>query len=51
MYDLRWLAWRGGGALAAVVSSPLVLGMDMTNETTMAEVGPYISNKEAIAVN
>lgn len=51
MYDLRWLAWRGGVALAAVVSSPLVLGMDMTNETTMAEVWPYISNKEAIAVN
>ena len=34
-----------------IVSSPLILGMDMTNESTMASVWPYISNREAIAVN
>jgi hypothetical protein len=34
-----------------VVSSPLVLGMDLQNESTMAEVWPYVSNSEAINVN
>lgn len=37
--------------VTAVVSSPLVLGMDMTNETVMAEVWSYVSNPEALAVN
>jgi hypothetical protein len=50
------------GALAAVesrthfgawciVSSPLTLGMDLSNETTMASVWPYVSNVEALQVN
>ena len=34
-----------------IVSSPLILGMDMSNASTMADVWPYISNIEAIAVN
>ena len=34
-----------------IVSSPLVLGMDLTNETTMGAVWPYISNAEAVQVN
>ena len=34
-----------------IVSSPLILGMDMSNASTMADVWPYISNTEAIAVN
>ena len=34
-----------------IVSSPLVLGMDLRNETVMGAVWPYVSNGEAIAVN
>ena len=34
-----------------VVSSPLVLGLDVTNATKMDGVWDIISNKEAIAVN
>ena len=34
-----------------IVSSPLILGMDLTDEATMAAVWPYVSNTEAIAVN
>jgi alpha-galactosidase len=34
-----------------IVSSPLVLGMDLTNETTMGAVWPYVSNAEAVQVN
>ena len=37
--------------VTVVVSSPLVLGMDMTNETVMAQVWSYVSNPEALAVN
>eukprot|EP00756_Hemistasia_phaeocysticola_P052038 Hpha_TRINITY_DN27228_c0_g1::TRINITY_DN27228_c0_g1_i1::g.140708::m.140708/K07407/E3.2.1.22B, galA, rafA; alpha-galactosidase len=34
-----------------VVSAPLVLGNDLTNDTMMDIVWPIISNKEALAVN
>jgi alpha-galactosidase len=34
-----------------IVSAPLVLGMDVTNATTMATFWPIVSNEEAIAVN
>ena len=34
-----------------IVSSPLILGVDLRNDTTMASIWPYISNKEAIQVN
>lgn len=34
-----------------IVSSPLILGHDMTNASVAAKVWPIISNKEAIAVN
>lgn len=34
-----------------VVSSPLILGFDLTNATTTAAVWPYIANPEAIEVN
>eukprot|EP01052_Picozoa_sp_SAG31_P012699 SAG31_NODE_748_length_12390_cov_6.306484_3_plen_199_part_00 len=34
-----------------VVSSPLVLGLDLTNKTNMDRFWPIISNKEALAVN
>ncbi len=33
------------------VSSPLVLGLDLTNETNMDLFWPIITNHEAIAVN
>ncbi len=34
-----------------IVSAPLVLGNDLTDDTTMDRIWPIISNKEAIAVN
>eukprot|EP01060_Flectonema_neradi_P036085 TRINITY_DN6848_c0_g1_i1.p1 TRINITY_DN6848_c0_g1~~TRINITY_DN6848_c0_g1_i1.p1 ORF type:complete len:433 (+),score=74.42 TRINITY_DN6848_c0_g1_i1:57-1301(+) len=34
-----------------IVSSPLTLGMDMSNDTVMDRVWPIITNTEAIAVN
>ena len=34
-----------------IVSSPLVLGFDLTNETTLEAVWGVVSNSEAIAVN
>ena len=33
------------------VSSPLVLGLDLTNETNMDLFWPIITNHEALAVN
>jgi len=38
-------------ALWSIMSSPLVLGFDMTNETLYREVYPIISNKGALQVN
>merc|ERR1719272_798453 len=35
----------------AIVSSPLILGLDVTNEATLTAVWPFITNMEAIAVN
>ena len=35
----------------AIVSSPLILGLDVLNSTLLDQVWPIISNKEAIAVN
>jgi alpha-galactosidase len=34
-----------------IVSSPLILGYDLTNETTARRVWPIISNVEAISIN
>lgn len=34
-----------------VVSAPLILGLDVTDNKTLAEIIPYITNAEAIAVN
>lgn len=34
-----------------IVSSPLILGFDLTNKTVLNDVLPYVANKEAIAVN
>ena len=34
-----------------IVSSPLILGFDLTNADTYTRVWPIISNKEAIQVN
>lgn len=34
-----------------IVSSPLILSHDLTNDTTMDAVWPIISNREALAVN
>ena len=33
------------------VSSPLIIGMDITNKTNLDSVWPFLSNPEAIAVN
>ena len=35
----------------AIMSSPLFLSHDVTNETIMDQVWPIISNKEVIAIN
>jgi hypothetical protein len=35
----------------AIVSSPLILGLDITNKARMSSVWSFISNMEAIAVN
>ena len=42
--------WRSHFGAWAIVSSPLILSFDLTNETTMASVWPFISNVEAIGV-
>lgn len=42
---------RSHFGLWAIVSSPLILGFDVTNTTLLAAAWPYISNREAIAVN
>jgi hypothetical protein len=34
-----------------VVSSPLILGLDLTNSTNMDRVWPIITNREALAIN
>ena len=34
-----------------IVSSPLILGFDLTNTTVLNDVMPYVGNEEAIAVN
>lgn len=34
-----------------IVSSPLILGFDLTNSSVMAAVLPYVANPEAVAVN
>lgn len=34
-----------------IVSSPLILGYDVTNDSVTKAVWPIISNREAIAVN
>ena len=34
-----------------IVSSPLILGFDLSDQTMMAEVWPVISNREAIGIN
>ncbi len=34
-----------------IVSSPLILGNDLTDDKTMDEIWPIISNREALAVN
>lgn len=43
--------WRSHFGAWAIVSSPLILSFDLTNETTMDSVWPFISNVEAIGVN
>jgi hypothetical protein len=34
-----------------IVSAPLILGHDLSNETLNAEIWPIITNKHAIAVS
>eukprot|EP00759_Apiculatamorpha_spiralis_P054640 PhF_6_TR6992/c0_g2_i1/m.10373/K07407/E3.2.1.22B, galA, rafA; alpha-galactosidase len=35
----------------AIVSSPLILGFDLTNASLVDQVWPYVTNREVIAVN
>lgn len=46
-----WEEDRTHFGLWVITSSPLILGFDLNNKTTMDRVWPIISNKEAIAVN
>ena len=47
-YPLTLTEARTHFAAWAIVSSPLILGLDMTNKTAMDEVWPIISNRESI---
>ena len=40
-----------GQAAWCIVSSPLILSHDLTNDTTMDSVWSLITNREALAVN
>ena len=44
-------SWRAHFGAWAIVSSPLILSFDLTNSTKLAAVWPFISNREAIAIN
>eukprot|EP00041_Stephanoeca_diplocostata_P035461 m.1252709 g.1252709 ORF g.1252709 m.1252709 type:complete len:617 (-) comp24703_c0_seq73:4205-6055(-) len=44
-------SWRAHFGAWAVMSSPLILSFDLTNQTKMDLVWPIITNKEALAVN
>ena len=50
---LSWVESTSRSYFAAwcIVSSPLILGLDLTNKTNLKSVWPIISNQEAIAVN
>lgn len=50
-YTLTWTESRTHFAAWCIVSSPLVLGLDLTNETNMDLFWPIITNHEALAVN
>ena len=40
-----------GQAAWCIVSSPLVLGLDLTNKTNMAAIWPIITNRESLSIN
>jgi alpha-galactosidase len=42
---------RSHFSMWSIVSSPLILGFDMSNSETMSRVWPIITNREVIAVN
>ena len=48
---LTYLEARTHFGAWAIVSSPLILSHDMTNDTVTDTIWPIISNKEVIAVN
>lgn len=48
---LTWTESRSHFGAWAITSNPLVLGLDVRNDTTMDAVWPIISNTEALAVN
>jgi alpha-galactosidase len=49
--NLSFVESRSHFAAWCVVSSPLILGLDLTDDALMASVWPIIGNPEAIAVN
>jgi len=48
---LSAMEWRTHFGAWCVVSSPLILSFDLTNETTLDTVWPFITNLEALEVN
>lgn len=49
--SLNFVESRSHFAAWCIVSSPLILGFDVTNQTTLDFVWPIISNTELLAVN
>jgi hypothetical protein len=49
--DLTFNEARAHFGAWCITSSPLILGLDVRNDTTMDSVWPIISNTEALAVN
>jgi len=46
------VAWsRAHFGAWCIVSAPLILGLDVTDQTTVESIVPYITNAEAIAIN
>lgn len=49
--SMTFVEWRSHFAAWCIVSSPLVLGLDMTNDTLVDSVWPIVANPEALAVS
>lgn len=51
LLGMSWTEWRSHFAAWSIVSSPLILGLNVTNTSLLQSVWPIIANPESIAVN